>query len=284
MSDNSYIEPGTKSESTVQNPATPDQINVMGVIFVIVILTLFYVLVTAWPVIESKEKYRVFNLFGFAQEWPADKRMLFIVIIAGAIGSAVHALTSFTDFVGNNRFGANWLWWYGLRLPIGAALAIFFYFVVRGGLLVPTLPSGDVAPFSEKGTLALNPYSIAAFAALAGMFARSATDKLAEVFDALMSRKNPIKRDDALRDGGDIDVKPDKVVKAQAATLVITGKGLSSETEVKVNGQLKTPNFADNQIKISIVPDDVKDKGVLEVSVKNKGAQPVTKKIAIVDA
>ncbi len=44
----------------------------------------------------------------------------------------------------------------------------------------------------------INPYAMAGFAALAGMFSKQATDKLAAVFDALFAMKHPVQRDDQL--------------------------------------------------------------------------------------
>ncbi len=286
MSDVSSTTPDPRPGPVVENPASAGAIQRLGLVFAIFTVLLFYVLITSWPVVEGPNatQFKPFRLFGLYCDWPADKRMLFTVVMAGAIGSLVHALTSFTDFVGNNRFSANWIWWYALRLPIGSALAIFFYFIVRGGLLVPNLGSGLDSTFSVKATLGMNPYSIAAFAALAGMFARSATDKLSEVFDAMMSRKNPVKRDDPLHGSATLDVKPAKLTKGKPEPLVVSGKGFSKETEVKINGVKRDFEFANNQIKIVISEADVKDKGTLELGIKNPGAEEIKKKIEIVEA
>jgi hypothetical protein len=54
------------------------------------------------------------------------------------------------------------------------ALALVFYFVVRGGFLT-----------TSGGAKDINPYGIAALAGLVGMFSKQATDKLSEVFSTL---------------------------------------------------------------------------------------------------
>src|SRR5262245_31444816 len=64
-----------------------------------------------------------------------DARLILIVLCAGALGSYVHAATSFASYVGNRRLVLSWMWWYVLRPLIGMALALIFYFVLRGGLL-----------------------------------------------------------------------------------------------------------------------------------------------------
>ncbi|MDX6530651.1 MAG: hypothetical protein QOH41_2941 [Blastocatellia bacterium] len=54
------------------------------------------------------------------------------------------------------------------------ALALVFYFVVRGAFLT-----------TSGGAKDINPYGIAALAGLVGMFSKQATDKLSEVFTTL---------------------------------------------------------------------------------------------------
>jgi hypothetical protein len=100
--------------------------------------------------------------------------LLLLVMMSGALGSYVHSCTSFTDYAGNRALTRSWVWWYLLRTPIGIALAVVFYFLLRGGLLT-TASSGAN----------LNVYGLAAIAALAGMFSKNATDKLREIFEAM---------------------------------------------------------------------------------------------------
>jgi hypothetical protein len=120
----------------------------------------------------------------------ADARLLLLVLLAGAIGSYVHATQSFVSYVGNKKFAASWTWWYILRLPVGAALALLFYFVVRGGLLS--------AATLRNETGDLNIFGIISFAALAGLFSKQAVDKLSEVFDTLFRTAEDEKRGDKL--------------------------------------------------------------------------------------
>jgi hypothetical protein len=103
-----------------------------------------------------------------------DTRLLLVVLCMGALGSTVHAATSFASYVGNKRIVLSWTWWYLLRPFIGASLAVLFYFVVRGGFLSTNSAATDVSVFG-----------VAAISGLAGMFSKQATDKLREVFDNL---------------------------------------------------------------------------------------------------
>jgi hypothetical protein len=120
-----------------------------------------------------------------------DERLILLVIVAGILGSFVHGATSLADYIGNDNFHKNWTWFYLLRPPIGMALALVFYFVIRGGFLT-----------TSGGAQDINPYGIAALAGLVGMFSKQATDKLSEVFSTLFraaegegddKRKDPLK-------------------------------------------------------------------------------------------
>jgi hypothetical protein len=104
-----------------------------------------------------------------------ELQLLVLAILAGALGSFVHALKSFADFAGNRTLTASWFWWYITRPFLGAALTVIFYAVLRGGFMVGT--PADAKSVSEFGVIALS--------AMVGMFADKASDKLAEIFDTL---------------------------------------------------------------------------------------------------
>lgn len=135
------------------------------------------------------------HLFGgrIVMEHSFEVRLLLLVLLAGALGSYIHAATSFIDYVGNRKLYPNWVWWYLLRPFVGMALALVFYFVVRGGFISPQAGGND-----------MNPFGIAALAGLVGMFSQQATDKLSEVFKTLF-RTGPAhgdeKRKDSLLEG-----------------------------------------------------------------------------------
>lgn len=105
-----------------------------------------------------------------------EVRLILLVMLVGAIGSCIHVATSFATYVGNKSLVDSWYWWYVLRPFIGMALALVFYFAIRGGLLL-------VAEVAD--TKSLNPYGIAAISGLVGMFSKQATDKLSDVFTTL---------------------------------------------------------------------------------------------------
>ncbi|MDJ0780895.1 MAG: hypothetical protein QNJ22_02935 [Desulfosarcinaceae bacterium] len=105
-----------------------------------------------------------------------EVRLILLVLLAGAMGSCIHVATSFATYVGNKSLVDSWYWWYLLRPFIGMALALVFYFAIRGGLLLVTGANDDSS---------LNPFGIAALSGLVGMFSKQATDKLSDVFSTL---------------------------------------------------------------------------------------------------
>lgn len=258
----------------VTNLASERQIALIGLSLLIFSIVLFYVLIASWPVLVekningvNKKVFDQFVLFGFWCDWATDKRVLFTVAIAGAVGSMAPVLTSVSTYVGNGRFSANWIWWYLLRAPVGVVLALLFYCIIRGGLLLPTL-STNGAPRPEDLTIGLNIYGIAAFAALAGMFSKQATDKLEEVFNAVFTRKEPIRRSDPVAGALSIVVKPDKLKQNDAKPLSVTGRGFTAETKAWVGGvQRHFRLVSSTEGTIELTNDDVKEVRKLEIRV-----------------
>ena len=119
---------------------------------------------------------------------PWDLRLLLIALWFGALGSLLHAGSSFVTYAGDRQLVVSWLPWYIVRPLLGAGLAIVFYVVVRAGF----------GTAGGTGSLDMSHYTVAAFAALVGLFTHRATIKLKEVFDALFPLKEEGQPADAL--------------------------------------------------------------------------------------
>lgn len=165
---------------------------VLGVFLLADLVVVCGALLSLWPVLldvvradavpGATSRWAPFGLGGWALT--ADTAMLLAVVCCSALGSFVHAATSFATYVGNRRLYTSWLWWYLLRAGIGVALALLVYFLLRGGLFAGT-----------SGTGATNPYGFAGIAGLCGLFSKQATDKLREVFDTLLNTRTDGDRD-----------------------------------------------------------------------------------------
>ena len=109
-----------------------------------------------------------------------EVRLLWIVILAGALGSLVHALRSVYWYVGMRGLVWSWIGKY-LMLPFaGSALAVVFYLVIRGGFFSPQAGFGNTSPFG-----------FAAMAALVGLFSEQAVLKLQEVAETIFTKPPP---------------------------------------------------------------------------------------------
>src|SRR5262249_12399639 len=115
------------------------------------------------------------NVLGVQTQITREVQLLLLVIVAGALGSYLHAIKSLTDFIGNRTLTASWYWWYISPPFLGMAIATMLYAVLRGGFMAGTPADAKV----------VNPFGIIAIGALVGMFADKAAQKLAEIFDTL---------------------------------------------------------------------------------------------------
>ena len=126
-----------------------------------------------------------------------DTRLLLISLWFGALGSLLHdAGASFATFAGNRQLVASWVPWYIVRPLLGAGLATVFYVVLRAGFA--TTGGSPVANVSH--------FTVAAAAALVGLFTQRATVKLREVFDAVFPPREKDQHSDGL--AGDESAAP----------------------------------------------------------------------------
>lgn len=216
--------PGTAASPGAEPPQA-GTIRALGLYHLAFSVGLAIVLFLLWPERVGKEGGWLPVYLPFTEpQRPIgdDARLLLIVLATGALGSCVHAATSFASYVGNRRLVLSWAWWYLLRPFIGGALALIFYFVLRGGLLATAASASDMSPFG-----------IAAMAGLAGMFSKQATDKLREVFDNLF-RTAEGQGDDARADklGGNLPVK-DVMIERHKISAAVIPKGQAAK-DVKV--------------------------------------------------
>jgi len=154
------------------------------------------VLITAYLILAS-----LLLLYGLVQFWPLpapatgsapvsspitvlfltlsvsdEVRLIFIVAMAGALGSMVHALRSLYWYVGNRELVFSWLAMYVMLPFVGSTLGLVFYFVIRGGFFSPTATIEQTSPFGFAG-----------LGALVGMFSEQAVLKLKDVAETLLA-------------------------------------------------------------------------------------------------
>jgi hypothetical protein len=135
-----------------------------------------------------------------------ELRLIIIALFAGGLGSLVSSALSFASYLGSRRLDRWWTVWYLVRPPVGMALALITYFLLRAGLLSPGANVDQVSP-----------YGVAAIAGLMGMFIKEATDKLKDVAKALFTseeneqRAQPLagtKQTEVATAGGQVTASP----------------------------------------------------------------------------
>jgi hypothetical protein len=244
----------------------------VGMLLLIAAAILTWLLVEHWPVYRTENGVQVLvpetmTLFKWNIPLVADpdRRLMMLVLIAGALGSFIHAATSFVSYVGNGSFVSSWAWWYLLRLPIGGATALLFYFVLRGGLLAADAEASDVSTFG-----------FVAIAAMAGMFSKQASDKLREVFDNLWNvgaGAGDDERADKLSDPVVESLQPNRLAAGSGAVDVkVLGQRLAADSKVVIAGvTLPTKFVSGNELVFTLTDEHVADVSEWDVFVQGPG-------------
>ncbi len=163
----------------------------------------------------------------------------------------MHGSTSLADYIGNDRFSRSWTWFYLLRPVIGMALALVFYFVIRGGFLT-----------TSGGAKDINPYGIAALAGMVGMFSKQATDKLGEVFGTLFrsaAGQGDDQREDPLKPktGPAIEkIDPTQVdAGTKSVSIKVTGTSFAETAKVWLDDKPQQTMFESATSLVAKIPD-----------------------------
>jgi hypothetical protein len=127
--------------NTPNNPQPPTQdstlLTVLTILFGTLGIVMLYLVIKIWPSGNNGLTERV-QIFFVHYTLNPERRYLLLMTLGGALGASVHLLISFTTFVGNRAFVTSWIPWYLLRPIIGAGMALFFYLLLRGGVLTYT--------------------------------------------------------------------------------------------------------------------------------------------------
>lgn len=232
-------------------------------------LVIVIAIILLWPVDTTSTENYVLSEEIIVLSY--EQRVLLIVVLSGALGSIIHVATSFATFVGNKTFVDSWTWWYALRVPIGMSLALIVYFTMRGGAGLFPAGSGEGTPDH------INLSGFAALAGLTGMFSRQATDKLKELFDALLQTQENAKRRNKFCYPS-ISIKavdPPEITAGQTLkSLTITGENFDQGVIVLINDKVRiTEAEGSSRIRCKLEESDVKSVEKLVVTVIPSGEE-----------
>jgi len=163
----------------------------LGLIALIIGLVLCMVILIPMKIpIQYDYSILTIDVFGWQIQISQEQRLALLVVLSGALGSTVHAATSFSKYLGQHAFYSSWIWWYLLRPFVGGMLALIVYFSIRAGILV-----------NSNGPENINLFGILTISALSGMFSRQAIDRLGAVFNRLFSNTTSDPATDGDRNG-----------------------------------------------------------------------------------
>jgi hypothetical protein len=199
--------------------------------------------------------------------------VLILVTLAGFLGTMIHTASSFTNFVGSEKFKKSWTLWYVVKPFTGSALALIIYFVFRAGFL------------NFNDTSNINLFGLITLAALAGLFTDKATLKLQEVFDVIFNpkdeRPNKLKQDEVnVKITG---IKPESLLTNADNQLIISGEGFDKRKFViKIDeDEIKDPVIKGDSISFTYKIPEGTDKNEFTLSVlDDKGKEVFSRKLA----
>lgn len=112
---------------------------------------------------------------------PSPRMLLWLVILAGALGSTVHAIRSLFWYAGNRELKLSWVAMY-ILLPLnGATIATVFHLIILGGFV-------SNASQSWMGLVGI--------AALVGLFSQQASLKMKEIANTIFTKPKEGKDDE----------------------------------------------------------------------------------------
>jgi hypothetical protein len=209
---------------------------------------LLYALVALWPARDGAAP----TLFGFSLPAAFETRLLYLVAVAGAIGSFLNAVGRLAQYLVTRSFKASWIWLYFARVPLDAGLAVMCYCALRA-FLAPALPGKEVP----------NSFGICGFGALVGFFGGPMIEKLRDAADDVF-RTAPGMGDDARSDG--LSQPQPAIFESSPAELLATtesvwitlrGSSLVPGTTALIAGQARRTAYVDEtELRVLLGPGD----------------------------
>lgn len=212
------------------------------------------------------------GLFRYSCPAPTGAALMVLVLLAGALGGALHALRSFYMYVGARRLVHSWIPMYVLLPLVGAVLALLFYIIVGAGLLPLT--------GTQPG------YGVIGLAALVGLFSAQAIEKLKSIAEGVFSQPPRSSENLATPVLAINSISPSSVSVSQLPkTVTIRGMGFDATTTVIFGSVPATSvTFVSSQELVVDVPVPPIPPGVgapaIDITVTRRGGTYAIKKAA----
>ena len=186
-----------------------------------------------------------------------ELQLLLVVVCAGALGTFIHTMKSAQAFIGNGTMKRSWYWWYITAPWVGAAMALIFYAVLRGGFLIG-------APADEKF---VSPFGVLVIGALVGMFSDKASLKLKEIFDTIFKADGD-PRGGKLHAPAIHSLDPSTVQAGSTQEVKVLGERLGKVTAIRFNStELPVQIVSDREVRFTLKPEHIAKAGTLQIVV-----------------
>ena len=123
--------------------------------------------------IEGDTKINTTTIHSVATGAEHEVNLFTLSLLFGTVGASVHSLGSVTMWYSKGKLERSYAIWYITRPPIGAALAVAVYMLLRGTLL-NTFVSGGT---ELSGQSFINDYGVAGLSVLVGLMTPQMTQK-----------------------------------------------------------------------------------------------------------
>jgi hypothetical protein len=239
--------------------ASPTEVALLVLFLLLIFIVLIGILFGFWPSGAHQWTGNA-RIFGIPIGHPDDEVRAFVLVVcAGALGAYVHVARSAGDFIGNRTLARTWVYWYLLRLPVGASLALLVYMILPGSAGSGVQGSGHLS------------YASIGVSALAGMFSQQAISKLKDIFDAVLHPKSEVPLSDKLQPATPIllALAPQSLPR-DGGTVRLIGQNFKPSSRPLVNGKAVTTTYV-SETELSIVLSAGELGAPLEVQVENPG-------------
>ncbi|MBN1807212.1 MAG: hypothetical protein JW837_18345 [Sedimentisphaerales bacterium] len=166
--------PASKPESEPKSKLKiwPNVHTLTSIYIMLLNILLLYTLFVIWPSTTNQDE--VTNFFGFDIGLNDEVRYFLVAAISGALGAFLSSVQKFIWYIGNQALPRSWLIEYIFRPFIGATFGVLAYLAFRGAFLKV-----------ETSAASMNPYTIGAVTAFAGIFNKRILDKIKSKFDCI---------------------------------------------------------------------------------------------------
>jgi hypothetical protein len=194
---------------------------------------------------ESQRRYdpQCVRIFGCYIILWQEKRLLLLVLLAGALGALLHSIRYLSWFVGSRTFRSSWTAYYYLSPFAGAAVAFVAYSAIRGGF------------FSSSATTAdANPFMFVALASIAGLFSREVLEKLKKIAESAFEPAPKTTDSTAPAKPGITSLDPNSVKVNFTGPVKVNGSGFTKDSKVQNGGTAMATTFVNDKQLTFVLP------------------------------